>query len=158
MPFTAAWLNHGSSTVRFCRGASRTCMSSPSRSRRSAARLSSVAGSTARFSSGWGPGAGPRRRPVSRLAIFILAAPGLFGWPFVGSGWQPVDPLTVSLDRLARPEYFRGMAALGFRLVTHSAGIVDAAAAAGGEGAFVGTGRPNWTAPPPADKSIDVAP
>jgi hypothetical protein len=93
----------------------------------------------------------------ARLAIFILAAPGLFGWPFVGSGWKPVDPLTVSLDQLARPEYFRGMAALGFRLLTHSAGIADAAVAAGVECAFIGTGRPNWTAPPPADKTIDVA-
>jgi hypothetical protein len=93
----------------------------------------------------------------ARLAIFILAAPGLFGWPFVASRWEPVDPLTVPLDQLARPEYFRGMDALHFRLLTHSAGIADAAAASGVECAFVGTGRPNWTAPPLREKSIDVA-
>lgn len=92
----------------------------------------------------------------ARLAIFVLAAPGLFGWPFVES-WEAPDPLTVDLERLARAEHFRGMAACGLRLLTHSPGLVEAAEAAGVDCAFVGTGRPNWSPPDVPEKTVDVA-
>ena len=79
----------------------------------------------------------------ARLVVFVLAAPGLFGWPFARPGWTRPDPLTVPLDTLARPEYFQAVESLGIDLVTHSPGIADAAAAAGVECAFVGIGRPD---------------
>jgi hypothetical protein len=91
----------------------------------------------------------------ARLAIFILAAPGLFGWPFVAAPWEPPDPIAVALDDLARPEHFQGMAALGFRLMTHSPGIAAAARSAGVDCSFVGTGRPALDLPD-ADKDVDV--
>lgn len=93
----------------------------------------------------------------ARLVLYVLAAPGLFGWPFVASPWQPPDPVTVPLDALARPEHFRGMQAAGFTLVTHSPGIVDAARDADVSCAFVGTGRPAWSPPAMPEKSVDVA-
>jgi hypothetical protein len=79
----------------------------------------------------------------ARFVIFVLAAPGLFGWPFVRPGWTAPDPLTVPLHTLATPEYFQAVDSLGIDLVTHSPGIVDAAAAAGVDCAFVGIGRPD---------------
>lgn len=89
-------------------------------------------------------------------ALFLLAAPGLFGWPFTAS-WELPDPLTVGLDTVARPEHFKAASDLGFRLLTHSPAIADAGRNAGAECSFVGTGRPAWTPPPPTDKRIDVA-
>jgi hypothetical protein len=56
---------------------------------------------------------------------------------------------------LARPEHFTGMAGLGFELITHSRGIVDAAAAAGVDCSFLGTGLP-WELPRPASKEVDA--
>ena len=38
----------------------------------------------------------------ARVAVFVLAAPGLFGWPFVGPDWTRPDPLTVALDSSRR--------------------------------------------------------
>ncbi|HEY2768940.1 MAG TPA: glycosyltransferase [Solirubrobacteraceae bacterium] len=93
----------------------------------------------------------------ARLVMAILAAPGLFGWPFVADPWEPPDPLTVRPDRLARPEHFRGMDALGLTLVSSSPGLVAAAQAAGVECAFLGTGLPSWAPPPPVEKTVDVA-
>lgn len=77
----------------------------------------------------------------ARTVLLMLAAPGLFGWPFV-SGWTLPDPLTVPISDLARPEHFRSMRALGFTLWTHSRGILDAAEAAGVPCAFIGEGQP----------------
>lgn len=88
-------------------------------------------------------------------ALFVLAAPGLFGWPFAG-GWQPPDPLTVPLDEVARPEHFAAAGALGFRLLTHSPALAGAAHVAGVDCAFVGTGRPGFAAPRPVEKEVDV--
>jgi glycosyltransferase involved in cell wall biosynthesis len=92
----------------------------------------------------------------ARVAVFILAAPGLFGWPFVAGSWEPPDPLEVPLDEVARPEHFQGMAGLGLRLLTHSPGLVQAAAEGEVECAFVGTGRPGFSAPDPVEKLVDV--
>ena len=78
----------------------------------------------------------------ARLAIFILAAPGLFGWSFQSAPWSPPDPLTVALNEVATPAQFRAMHELGFSLLTHSPGIQAAAQAAGAPCSFVGTGRP----------------
>ena len=58
-----------------------------------------------------------------QLVIFVLAAPGLFGWPFARPGWTPPDPLTVPLHTLATPEYFQAVDSLGSGHVTHSPGI-----------------------------------
>jgi len=92
----------------------------------------------------------------AELVMFLLAAPGLFGWPFVAERWERPDPLTVPLADLARPEHFEGMAALGYRLITHSPGLAEAANAAGVGCAFIGTGRPGWRPPPVASKPVDV--
>jgi Glycosyl transferases group 1 len=93
----------------------------------------------------------------AQLWLFILAAPGLFGWPFTDDDWSVPDPLNVDLDLLARPEHFRGMAALGARLMTHSHGLVEAAAAAGVPCTYVGTGDPLDPPRPDGDRSSDVA-
>ena len=90
----------------------------------------------------------------ARLALFVLAAPGLFGWSFAGD-WSRPDPLTVDIGSLARPEHFAGMAALGFELVTHSEGLVRAAAAGGVPCTQLGTGIP-WALDEPAEKSVDA--
>jgi hypothetical protein len=90
----------------------------------------------------------------ARLALFVLAAPGLFGWPFT-DGWSRPDPLTVEIATLARPEHFAAMKAVGFELITHSPGLVRAAAAGGVEARFVGTGLP-WSQPKPAEKVVDA--
>lgn len=92
----------------------------------------------------------------ARLAIYILAAPGLFGWPFIDGPWEPPDPLTVSLADVARPEHFQGMAALGCQLVTHSPGIVEAARTAGVACEFLGTGQSIAAPLVSAEKSVDV--
>lgn len=91
----------------------------------------------------------------ARLAIHVLAAPGLFGWPFA-AGWKRPDPLTVPIDDLARPEHFRAMRSFGFELLTHSEGVVEAASAAGVECAYVGVGEP-WPAPRAGgERSVDA--
>jgi hypothetical protein len=86
----------------------------------------------------------------ARLVLFVLAAPGLFGWDFTDS-WSLPDPLTVDLETVALPEHFAAMRALGFELITHSPGIVDAA----GDARYIGTGLP-WKMPEPVDKEVDV--
>jgi hypothetical protein len=85
----------------------------------------------------------------ARVAVFVLAAPGLFGWPFSAPGWTAPDPLSVALDSLATPEHFQAMHEVGFHLLTHSPGIEAAAHAAGVPCWLVGTGRP--VPPPPAE-------
>lgn len=94
----------------------------------------------------------------ARLAVFLLAPPGLFGWPFVAPGWAPPDPLTVPLDAVAAPEHFIAMERLGCSLLTHSPGLAHAAADSGVSCTFVGTGRPAATlAEPRPDREIDAA-
>ena len=90
----------------------------------------------------------------ARVAMFVLAAPGLFGWDFT-ERWSQPDPLTVDLDDVARPEHFAAMRALGFELITHSPGIVAAAAEGGAECRLLGTGQP-WPMPELAAKSVDA--
>ncbi len=110
---------------------------------------------------GWGNPVDYARLLLSpaRLALFVLAAPGLFGWPFVGPGWSRPDPLTVALDSLAAPVHFAAMAELGFSLLTHSPGLVAAAQAADVACTFVGTGRPAASLPAPledGERPVDV--
>lgn len=94
----------------------------------------------------------------ARLAVFLLAPPGLFGWPFCGPGWTAPDPLTVAPESVGTPVQFQAMEQLGILLLTHSPGIVAAAHAAGTRCAFVGTGRPAESLPRPvAERSVDVA-
>jgi hypothetical protein len=79
----------------------------------------------------------------ARVAMFILAPPGLFGWPFGSPGnWAPPDPATVPLDAVATPEQFQAIRDLAIFMITHSPGIVAAAQAAGVPCHLVGTGRP----------------
>jgi hypothetical protein len=95
----------------------------------------------------------------ARLALFVLAAPGLFGWPFGDPDWRRPDPVTVDLSAVARPEHFRAIHEAGFELLTHSPGLADAAHEAGVPCAFVGTGRPT-VVPAPAPhvpRQADVA-
>jgi hypothetical protein len=93
----------------------------------------------------------------AQLAMYVLAPPGLFGWPFTVVDWTPPDPLTVPLDAVARPEHFQALHALGIGLLTHSPGIVSAAEAAGVPCAFVGTGRPVAPQPPSqGDRPVDA--
>jgi hypothetical protein len=77
----------------------------------------------------------------ARLALYVLAAPGLFGWPFCAPGWEPPDPLTVDLEELAQPVHFQAMHSLGFHLLTPSPGTKAAAEAAGVPCCLVGFGR-----------------
>jgi hypothetical protein len=93
----------------------------------------------------------------AQVWLFVLAAPGLFGWPFTDEDWSPPDPLTVEVERLARPEHFRGMAALGVGLMTHSHGLVEAASAAGVACTYIGTGSPGEPPEPDGARSTDVA-
>jgi hypothetical protein len=94
----------------------------------------------------------------ARLAVFVLAPPGLFGWPFTAPGWTRPDPLTVPLDTVAKPVHFQAMHELGMSLLTHSPGLADAAEAAGVPCAFVGTGRPAFTTRPhDSIRTVDVA-
>ena len=95
----------------------------------------------------------------ARIAVFVLAAPGLFGWPFVGPDWERPDPLTVALDAVATPAHFAAMAELGLSLLTHSPGLLAAAEDAHVACAFVGTGRPAASLPEPAgdgERPVDV--
>lgn len=93
----------------------------------------------------------------ARVVMFVLAPPGLFGWPFASWPWEPPDPLTVALDSVATPAQFRALHQLRIPLLTHSPGIVAAAEGAGVPCALVGVGRPY--APPPAaeERATDVA-
>jgi hypothetical protein len=88
--------------------------------------------------------------------VFVLAAPGLFGWPFTDEPWSPPDPLTVDIERLARPRHFEGMRGLGFRLLTHADGIASAAAQASVECLNVGDGRPTEYPEPSRERDLDV--
>lgn len=92
---------------------------------------------------GWRDPAAYARIALSpaRSVLLILAAPGLFGWPFVEE-WSRPDPLVVDPAKLARPEHFHGMAAMGFELWADSPGIVDAARTADVDCALIGSGRP----------------
>jgi D-inositol-3-phosphate glycosyltransferase len=91
----------------------------------------------------------------ARTVLLVLAPPGLFGWSFA-PGWSPPDPLTVPVDAVARPEHFRGAAALGHELWTHSPGLRNAARAAGVECRFVGSGWPMGVPEPRVEREIDV--
>jgi hypothetical protein len=91
--------------------------------------------------------------PAPAIA-FVVAPPGLFGWPFTG-GWTLPDPLTVAPDSVGRPEHYLALAALGFELWTHSPGIAESARGAGVECRFVGSGTPN-PFPGPVEKRYDV--
>jgi len=91
----------------------------------------------------------------ARLALAVLAPPGQFGWPFV-SPWSTEDSLTVALDRLALPEHFRAMAALGIDTWTHMMHVHDLAEAAGVRSRFIGNGDPLPAPMPSAVKDIPV--
>jgi hypothetical protein len=92
----------------------------------------------------------------ARLAIYVLGPPGLCGWPFAGETWTRPNPLTVQIDALARPEHFRGMRAMGFELVTDSAGTERAAKRAAVDCRFIGAGEPWELTPPTETREVDV--
>lgn len=90
----------------------------------------------------------------ARLAMFVLAPPGLFGWPFTAPGWTRPDPVTVPLESVAKRAHFRAIDQLGIALLTHSPGLAKAAEEAGVPCAFVGTGRPD----PPTTSADEARP
>lgn len=92
----------------------------------------------------------------ARTWLFLLAPPGLFGWPFTDAGWSMPDPLTVDPVDLARPEHFHGMRALGFGLLTHSRALAATAGRAGVDCVYVGTGEPDRFEPPVGERDVDV--
>lgn len=91
----------------------------------------------------------------ARAMLFLLAPPGLMGWPFI-TGWSVPDPLSVPMDALARLEHFQAMAAAGYELLTHSPGIADRAEAAGTACTWLGSGTP-VPFPEAGRRSHDVA-
>ncbi len=91
----------------------------------------------------------------ARAFLLILGPPGLVGWNFL-EGWVPPDPLTVAPGEVARPESFRGMASLGFELLTNNPALADASRDADVPCTSIGTGRPT-PFPDPVDKTHDVA-
>jgi glycosyltransferase involved in cell wall biosynthesis len=92
----------------------------------------------------------------ARTVLMLLAPLGLFGWDFTAGAWSPQDFETVDPGAFGRPEHFRGAAALGFELWTHSPGLQRASEAAGVPCRFIGSGQPNHFPDPPAEKDIDV--
>jgi hypothetical protein len=92
----------------------------------------------------------------ARAVLLLLGPPGLIGWPFA-AGWSPPDPLAVDVDAVARPEHFRGAAALGYELWTNAPGLARAAEAAGVACRLVGSGVPGGYPSPPPEKDVDVA-
>jgi hypothetical protein len=92
----------------------------------------------------------------ARAWLYLLAPPGLFGWPFTEEKWSLPDPLTADPARLARPEHFLGMRALGFGLITHSHGIAAAAGRAGVACRYVGMGGPSRFPEPEGPRDTDV--
>lgn len=91
----------------------------------------------------------------ARLVIALLAPTGLVGWPFV-SPWRLESPLTVALDRLARPEHLRAIAALNIDLWTHMPRVQELASALGARCTFIGNGDPVPLKPQSAAKDIPV--
>ncbi len=87
----------------------------------------------------------------ARTVIALFAPPGLFGWSFTNAAAAP-DPTAVSPADVGRPEHYQAMAALGFTLWSNSAHTAGAAAAAGVDCAFIGSGNP---VPPPDDTVRD---
>lgn len=91
----------------------------------------------------------------AQTILMLLGPPGLIGWPFV-AGWERPDPLTVDVDAVARPEHFRGAAALGHELWTLSPGLQAAAREAGVECRLVGSGWPGEVPEVAVEKDVDV--
>jgi hypothetical protein len=73
--------------------------------------------------------------------LLLLGLPGLVGWPFVAT-WSKPDPLLADPARVARPEHFRAMDALGFTLWTNSRRLAEDAVAAGVPCTAIGQGQP----------------
>jgi len=97
------------------------------------------------------------RRMLSpaRTAILVLAATGLFGWPFA-AGWTSRDPLDADPDEVGRPEHLAAMADLGFAVWTNNPRVVADAATVGVRAVDVHSGSPRPLPPVPA-KAVDVA-
>src|SRR4051794_29438847 len=92
----------------------------------------------------------------ARVVLLVLAAPGLFGWPFVETAWVKPDHETVDLASLARPEHFIGAAALGFKLWTHTPAFAAIAREAGVECRLIGRAAPGGVPPAARARDIDV--
>jgi len=92
----------------------------------------------------------------ARLAMYVLAPPGLFGWPFTQPDWTPPDPLRVEVTAVGRPEHFAAIRAMGFELFTHSHGLARAAERGGASCRYVGSAGPVTLPEPPATKDLDA--
>jgi hypothetical protein len=90
----------------------------------------------------------------ARAVLLLLAAPGLFGWPFDRAA-RPLDPTTVDPSSVGRPEQLDAARRLGFELWTNLAMLADQAAARGLPHHYLGVGRPA-PYPDPPKKRVDV--
>jgi len=90
----------------------------------------------------------------ARTILLLLGPPGVCGWSFA-PGWKAVDMLTVSLDRVGRPEHFKAMTECGFTLWTHNEGTTNIARNAGASCTTIGIGWPGKL-PEPPQKTVDV--
>lgn len=91
----------------------------------------------------------------ARWIMYLLAAPGLFGWSFLPN-WSAPDPLTVPIRSLGRPDTYRRMEQFGLRMWTNAHGIADMGEAAGVSVEWIGTGTP-VSFPPAPEKAFDIA-
>src|SRR5829696_325290 len=92
----------------------------------------------------------------ARLAMYVLAPPGLFGWPFTDLDWTRPDPLTVEVSAVGRAEHFAAIRAMGFELFANSRGIASAAAGGGVSCRYLGCAGPMTLPEPPATKDLDA--
>jgi hypothetical protein len=90
----------------------------------------------------------------ARAVLLLLAAPGLFGWPFDRAA-APLDPTAVDPRSVGRPEQLEAARRLGFELWTNLAGIAAQASARGLPHHYIGVGRPA-PYPEPPGKRVDV--
>jgi glycosyltransferase involved in cell wall biosynthesis len=91
----------------------------------------------------------------ARLAMMVLAAPGLFG-PALDPGFSPPDPLTVDIDSIALPGHFHAIRAAGFEVWTNSPALAEASRAAGVACTLLGSGQP-IPFPQPGERRHEVA-
>lgn len=91
----------------------------------------------------------------ARFVLMAMAPLGLLGWPFTAT-WDPPSPLTVPVEEVNRPEYFRAIAALGISIWTNSEVLGRLAAEHGIPAADIGNGTPVPFPEPAAERPVDV--
>jgi hypothetical protein len=90
----------------------------------------------------------------ARAVLLLMAAPGLFGWPFDRER-VPEDPTVVDPQSVGRAEQLVAARHFGFELWTNARGIAAQARDAGIPHHYLGIGRP-VPYPDPVPKRVDV--